>query len=170
MQIRQLTPIDLSQFRAFRLSGLEEWPEAFGESVTDFSGKSDTEVADMLSSHGRGDFVLGCFVDDSLVGAVGFFTHPFEKMAHKGTIWGMYVEPEQRGRGIGRSLLKAAIAKASALPKISQIDLTVVTDSGAANKLYVSEGFEVTGTEKSAMIVNGRQCDWHFMQRHIDDT
>ncbi len=168
MLIQQLTASNLAEYKRLRLLGLEEWPEAFGESVSDFSAESDAEVADRLSSHGRGDFVLGCFLEGSLVGVVGFFTHKFEKMSHKGTIWGMYVKPDHRRKGIGRALLQAAIEKAGTIPKIKQIDLTVVSSNAGPNKLYLSEGFEITGTERSAMIVHDKPYDWHFMQRRID--
>ena len=167
IEIRPLLSADIEQFSALRMLGLEESPESFGESSSDFVAKADCQLTDMLDPHSHGDFVLGAFEAQALVGVIGFFTHSLEKMAHKGTIWGTYVTPAHRKEGIGRSLLRAAIDKVKSLPDIRQIDLTVVVDNVAAKELYLSERFEVRGTEIAALCVNGRFCDEHFMQLQL---
>jgi len=147
--------------------GLDESPESFGESSSDFVAKADCQLSDMLDPHAQGDFVLGAFESQSLIGVIGFFTHSLQKMAHKGTIWGTYVDPAHRQQGIGRALLSAAIDRVKSLPDIRQIDLSVVVDNVAAKELYLSEHFEVRGTEIAALCVNGRFCDEHFMQLQL---
>lgn len=167
MDIRQLGERDASAFRALRRMGLLESPEAFAESTVGFEAKSIEQVADMLSHHGRGDFVLGAFVSNELVGVVGFYTYAHEKMAHKGTIWGVYVSPSGRSRGIGRSLLRSAVDKATSIPGLRQLNLTVVVDNAVAKRLYENEGFKVTGVEAAALRVNGRYVDEFFMQKAL---
>lgn len=63
----------------------------------------------------------------------------------------MYVSPENRGLGIGKSLMLRAIKKANDLEGIEQINLTVVSINKSARSLYSSLGFEVFGIEKSAL-------------------
>ena len=167
MYIRQLGEPDIAAFQALRRKSLEESPEAFGESMADFEGKSVEGVADMLHHHGRGDFVLGAFVSNELVGVIGFYKHAQGKMAHKGTLWGAYVDPSKRCQGIGSSLLKSAIAKAALIPGLRQLNLTVVVDNVVASRLYEREGFKVTGRETDALFVDGRYIDEFFMQKPL---
>jgi RimJ/RimL family protein N-acetyltransferase len=167
MDIRELSNRETAAFRALRLLGLQECPEAFGEATADFEAKNIEQVADMLSHHGHGDFVLGAFLSDELVGVIGFYTFANEKMAHKGSIWGAYVHPSHRSQGIGRSLLRSAVDKAARIPGLRQLNLTVVVDNAVAKRLYEQEGFLVTGKEMSALHVNGRYVDEFFMQKAL---
>jgi RimJ/RimL family protein N-acetyltransferase len=167
VDIRQLSESDTAAFRALRHMGLRESPDAFGESLADFEAKSTEQVADMLNHHGRGDFVLGAFIANDLVGVIGFYTYAHEKMAHKGSIWGAYVNPSNRSQGIGRSLLKSAVGKAALIPGLRQLNLTVVVDNVVAMRLYEQEGFRVAGKETAALRVGGRYIDEFFMQKSL---
>lgn len=167
VELRQLKAGDATAFRSLRQMGLQEAPSAFGESIAEFAAKSMEQVAHMLDHHQRGDFVLGAFEAQQLVGIVGFFTHSNEKMAHKGTIWGMYVKPSHRSQRIASLLLKAAMDKAATIPGLRQLDLTVVLGNPVARRLYENAGFRVTGTETAALRVNGRDVDWYFMQKAL---
>jgi len=71
----------------------------------------------------------------------------------------MYVAPEARGSGIGRTLLLAALELARSVPAIRQVNLCVNASNSAAIRLYQSAGFEVFGRERGAMIVDGELQD-----------
>ncbi len=60
---------------------------------------------------------------------------------------GMAVLPEHRGRGLGRSLLDAAIAHGRACGA-HKLELEVFTDNARAISLYASAGFEVEGLRR----------------------
>jgi RimJ/RimL family protein N-acetyltransferase len=165
VEIRQLGEGDTVAFRALRHMGLQESPDAFGESIAEFEVKTVEHVAEMLNHHGRGDFVLGAFISYDLVGVIGFYTYTHAKMAHKGSIWGAYVNPSNRSQSIGRSLLKSAVGKAALIPGLRQLNLTVVVDNVVAVRLYEQEGFRVTGKETAALRVSGRYIDEFFMQK-----
>ena len=75
----------------------------------------------------------------------------------------MYVSPDQRGLGIGKSLMVEAIQVANDWTGVEQVYLTVVTTNEPAKKLYASLGFEVFGTEKKALKVS----DTYFDEEHM---
>jgi GNAT superfamily N-acetyltransferase len=76
--------------------------------------------------------------------------------AHEGTvdIGGMWVQPDLRGRGIGRRLLEAVIEWA-AIRGASRLDLTVVTTNDRALMLYERAGFIAVGEPQPAKTVSG---------------
>lgn len=69
-------------------------------------------------------------------------------------VGGMWVRPEQRGRGIGRRLLEA-VSEWAASRGASHLDLTVVTTNGPALTLYERAGFVAVGEPQPAKTVSG---------------
>jgi RimJ/RimL family protein N-acetyltransferase len=99
--------------------------------------------------------MLGGFRDDRLVGLAGLNTEGRGKKAHKLVLVAVYVEPESRGLGLGRALVRTAIDFAFRSENISAVRLTVTDCESTAVKLYSSLGFETWGCEPEAICVNG---------------
>lgn len=160
--IRQLIPLDATTVRTLRLAGLLESPTAFGKSF-------DEEVVEPLAETEKrlavraGNVLLGAFVNDALVGTVGVQRESMKKMAHKAGLWGMYVVPEHRGEGIGRSLVVEALAVAAAFGGVRQVTLYVNAINTAALALYQSVGFVTYGVEPCGIQVDGVFFDEHLM-------
>lgn len=163
--IRVITETDVEAFRALRLRALMEEPEAFGASAEEFAATSLLDVAKRLQPTDDA-FVLGAFLPD-LVGMVGLVREHGQKRAHKAFIWGMYVAPEARGQGIGRSLMTAALTRAARLPGLEQVHLGVVATNAAAVALYHSLGFTSYGTESRALKLGDHYVDEELMARGV---
>lgn len=73
-----------------------------------------------------------------------------EKRRHIAWVLRMYVPAANGGRGIGRELLRAAVAAARELPGVSKINLTVAAHNLHAVRLYESMGFRVFSREPDA--------------------
>lgn len=153
-EIRSLTPDDADQFWEFRLEALRESPLAFAESVDEHKSRPPSAAAERLRTASADLFVLGAFVRGRLIGTAGFLRNLGTKVRHKGRLWGFYVEPAHRGRGIGRDLLTELIARARTLHGLREIALTVATTQTAALGLYESLGFERFGLEPCSLIVD----------------
>jgi ribosomal protein S18 acetylase RimI-like enzyme len=158
MHIRRLTPADASAFQALRLVALKEEPSAFGSSYEEEKDFPASKIEDRLAvKPDRGPF--GAFENDTLVGVVALGRESMNKLAHKALIWGMYVIPKARGRGIGRSLLLEALSLARSVPEVQQVNLCVNASNTEAIRLYESVGFKVFGREPGAMFINGELHD-----------
>ncbi|HEY9783795.1 MAG TPA: GNAT family N-acetyltransferase [Candidatus Obscuribacterales bacterium] len=161
MEIRVLTPCDAGIYLPLRLRALKEEPASFAESYEEAQHRSAASIADRLGN-GTDSFVLGLF-DKELIGTVGFYRKQGMKVRHLGVIWGMYLAPEYRGRGLGKNLLMAALQKANTIEGLEQISLTVVTTNEAARQMYANAGFKVYGIEPRALKVNGE----YYAEEHM---
>lgn len=106
--------------------------------------------------------IFGAF-DPHLVGVVGLYRDRHRKSAHKVHVWGMYVAPGHRGRGIAAALVHAALDHARTLPGAAWVHLAVSEAAPAARRLYERAGFTVWGTEPEALRHDGRSAVEHHM-------
>ena len=74
------------------------------------------------------------------------------------------VKPEARGQGVAAALLRDAIARARSAG-MSSITLDMDTKNATAHRLYLREGFTVTGTSPPALLVGAVRV--HRMQRPL---
>src|SRR2546421_12642890 len=116
-EVRRVLPADAAEFQALRLRGLREIPTAFGSSYEEECETPASDLAERLRRNING-FVLGAVEGGRLVGIVGMQREAHRKLAHKMILWGMYVAPEARGRGVGRQLVEAALREGVAVDGI----------------------------------------------------
>lgn len=166
--IRRLGPDDAVAFKALRLRGLQESPSAFASSHAEEVGQPLEQVAAMLGGEGLCG-VHGAFVDGTLAAVAGLGREPFAKMAHKLTLWGMFVAPEWRRRGLAQALVGHLLALAENEPGVRQVMLGVNARNHAALALYRSLGFVAWGTEPAAGWVDGEAQDETWMVRRLRD-
>ena len=169
MIIRPLTIVDIPLYRELRLKALTRHPEAFGETVEHFKNSTVEQLSERLIALNKcGGFILGAFEDEnSLVGLVALSREESEKMLHRGKLWGMYVDPVVRAKGVGRMLVSQLLELAKQSSGLEQIHLSVVLTNEAAIKLYRSTGFEVYGTDPHALKVGECFHDEYLMVRFL---
>ena len=161
LQIRLLAPADAAAYRAIRLSGLKDTPEAFGSTF-------DAEVAKPLAwffDRLTASDVFGALREREILGVAGFAVRDGAKEAHKGLLWGMYVRPEARGTGVARRLVETVIDFAR--PRVELIQLSVVVGNEPARRLYARLGFVEYGIEKNSLKFGGRYYDEILMARQL---
>lgn len=160
--VRVLTAADAEAYFSHRREALLDAPLAFAASPEDDVASSPSAVRKILTS-ATGSTVFGAF-SDGLIGSVGIHHDSRRrKSAHKALIWGMYVAPQFRKRGVGRDLLDAAITHVRSLSGVRQVHLSVTEWSSDAQRLYESIGFRVWGTEPSSIEHEGECVDEHHM-------
>ena len=133
-------------------------PAAFGGSVEEHRTTTIAAAADRIAPNDN-NFVLGAFVDGRLRGMVGFVREKGIKRRHKGMVWGVYVGPELRGRGVARRLLESLLARARTLPGLERILLAANADDPSATGLYQRVGFRTFGREPAALKIGDRYID-----------
>ena len=168
MKIRILNEADAQLYQEVRLSALKINTEAFGSTYEREVKFSLESVAERLEST-KDKFVFGAFNNNgSLVGIDTFMLENSLKTSGKWNIFlGVYVAPEGRGKGLGKSLMIELIGKAKNCVGLEQINLTVVSENSSAKKLYKSLGFKAYGVERNALKFNGQYFDEDLMVLNI---
>ena len=170
MEIRELTQNDAFKYRGLRLRALKEHPTAFSSSYEEQKDWPLEAFAERLPTtpDSADSFILGCFVEENLIGTIGFHREKELKRMHVGAIVGMHVAAEQQGRGVGRALLRAALGRARQEPGLALIQLSVESTNEPAKSLYTSFGFETYGIERQAIFVDGEYFDEELMALKLD--
>ena len=100
MQIGELGAEHARAFQELRLAALRECPSAFASSYEEEHDTPIAVVAERLAAK-PDRCVLGAWLKSDLVGMVGLQRERIRKLSHKAYIWGMYVAPAARRRGLG---------------------------------------------------------------------
>lgn len=171
--IRPLAEEHIEVFLTLRSDALLHSPESFGsdyESYSTLSILDREELEDKILNYPY-NFVLGAFTPDNLlVGMVGFSVRLNKsKQRHKGYIWGMYVTPEFRRKGVGKQLLSRLLPMVREDADSEQILLSIASSNNEAYRLYQEFGFIQYGTEIRALkLADGRYIDEILMIRLLD--
>ena len=165
--IRELTERELDEFLKVRTDSLKLNPNSFGSDPNLKIDKEKTRVD--LKSKNEENFILGYYNHDQMIGLVGFIRESGIKKKHKGFIWGVFVYPEFRGKGIGKELLKACLTKIAELNGIVKVVLTVTHTSTEAIALYKRLGFNQFGIEKNSMKWKGVSIDEIYMEKIMEE-
>ncbi|MCI4322858.1 MAG: GNAT family N-acetyltransferase [Thermoplasmata archaeon] len=144
-KIRPLRRSDRWGFQALRLEALATDPLAFGSTFVQESKDSESRweerVRGAVGSTTEAVWVAES-TDGSLIGMVGMFVEKGRDHAH---LWGMWVHPEHRRRGVGAALVDALLEHADTVWLTPELKLSVNPTQKAAVNLYRSRGFVPTG-------------------------
>jgi len=155
-------------FRELRLRSIAGSPLATYPTHEEEAGRSPDEIRERIAESAT-QVVFGAFDGDTLAGIAGLRREPLLQVAHKAVLWGVFVHPDWRQRGLARALMDALFAYARA-HGVRQIRLSVNVENPPAIGLYRSLGFASYGREPRAMRVGDRFYDEELMVLLLDDA
>lgn len=143
VDISSFLPSQWREYRDLRLSALRESPDAFGSTHAASALIPDSKWRARLEHAMSGnDLPMVALVDAERVGLAWVtIVYPETDVAHLIQMW---VKPEFRGKGVGRSLVAAAITWARE-HAVRTLVLKVTCGNVPAVNLYRSMGFEPVG-------------------------
>lgn len=166
VEIRKLAPADAAAWRALRLEALQKHPTAFAESFEEAAQRDVAWFRDRMPAPDAVNAIFGVFDHGRLAGCAGFAVQTFAHLRHKGVMWGVYLQPGLRGRGIGDALVGRVIQHARA--HVAVLQAAVAVDNRAAAALYRRAGFKSYGREPRALRVDGRDIDEELLALELD--
>ncbi|SHF08325.1 Acetyltransferase (GNAT) family protein [Seinonella peptonophila] len=150
-----------------RLRSVQEHPEAFIPTIEELDDQKYMEMTVRIKPTDLSWF-LGAFENGELVGAMSWKREEPAKLQHKSHIYGVYVVPEARRKGIGRALLEHLISRVKKVAGVEQILLTVA-NSNPAKSLYLQCGFISYGYEKKSLKIGEAYVDGVLMVLFLKD-
>ncbi|GAA3850006.1 GNAT family N-acetyltransferase [Streptomyces lacrimifluminis] len=114
-----------------------------------------------------GDHLVAVAGDGRVVGYVKLGRPtPLASNAHVRQIQGLAVSDEARGTGVGRLLIRAAVAEARRRGAL-RLSLRVLGPNTPARRLYESEGFVIEGVQPGEFLLGGKFVDDVLMGRSL---
>jgi RimJ/RimL family protein N-acetyltransferase len=161
VMVREIRDEDAAAYVELRRRALLDSPLAFTASpADDFVGSADAVHRQLRQAP---EWVIFGAFNPELIGSLGLFRDRHLKASHRVHLWGMYVDPDHRGHGVGAGLLNAAIAHARTLDGVSWALLSVSSAAPSALRLYERAGFRIWGTEPDALRHDGESVT----ERHM---
>jgi ribosomal protein S18 acetylase RimI-like enzyme len=160
--LRQLGAADAEAFSALRREVTADNPVPMGLTLEEELTRPLQGFREQLS-YPEPNAAFGAFVGTQLVGSAAVaWPSKFPSSRHKVTLWGTFVSPRFRRRGLARLLVGKAIAHAQ-VSGARRVNLTVFVPNEPAVRLYESLGFVACGAEPEAVCIGGTYHDGQFM-------
>lgn len=119
VSIRRLLPDDWALVKTIRLKALQTNPGVFGGHYADEVAKSDDQWRAQMEN--RDCAVFGVFDDDAVIGMTGIVIDRDDPARKKAYLWGSWLAPEWRGKGISRLMYEARLAWAREHPTCEKL-------------------------------------------------
>ena len=158
MSIRLLTAADAESWWHLRLKALQNDSVSFADSAEEHQTTSVDFARERLRGDPAENFVFGYFENGDLCATAGFYRQPHLKERHKGTIWGVYVRPQSRGKGVAPELMQEIIQRARKIEGLEQI-LLIASAHLPARKFYEGLGFKAYGIEPRSLKIGTEYVD-----------
>jgi ribosomal protein S18 acetylase RimI-like enzyme len=162
--VRVLSSPDAAAFRELRLQALAEDPATFASTYEDERDTPLAVVAERIAP-AQDRAIVGAFDGPDLVGLAAWHREETEGLEHQGFVWGVFVAPSHRGRGLARRLMRRVIGLARRAQGITELTLIAYADNGHALALYESLGFVIHGRQPTGSGIDCRPEDLHMRLR-----
>ncbi|MDQ3034701.1 MAG: GNAT family N-acetyltransferase [Myxococcota bacterium] len=103
-------------------------------------------------------------VDGALAGSAAIFASSSPRIVHAAG-FGISVDPDFQGRGVGDALTKACLELADRWMGARRVQLEVYSDNARAQALYRKHGFEPEGVQRVSSFRRGTYADAVVMSR-----
>lgn len=140
VRVRPLQPEQWRAYRDIRLRALLADPQVFSSSHAIESARPDAFWRERLEDPAVG--VFGVWAGDRLVGMTGVYV-PLEK-PDTAVLWGSWLEPAWRRRGLSDAMYEARLAWARARPEVRTVEVSHRIGNEASRRANQRHGFVFT--------------------------
>jgi ribosomal protein S18 acetylase RimI-like enzyme len=160
-EIRRLSASRWKDYRRIRLESLQRNPLAFGSAYEEEARFGEGEWRKRMKN------VHFAITDGVPVGTIVCSFNNDAKFKHIAEIYGYYVRPGYRGKGVGTALLDHALHLAKSNSQILKVRLYVNSKQRVALSMYEKAGFVVVGRLSGEMNVGTRFYTMLVMEKRV---
>jgi len=154
-ELRVISPDDWEDFRAVRLKALADSPDSFGVTLDEALAQPPSVWRDRAASPSP---IVLASADHGSIAMGGLYLPDGSADAF---VWGMWVEPASRGRGVASRIVERLLDHADAEGRSVLLHVTEGNDTARA--LYERHGFTATGEVQP--LRDGSTLRIHTMRR-----
>lgn len=142
IDVRSIQADEGELLRDVRLAALRGAPAAFLETFDEVAADPDDVWAlRAAASTGEGDQLIMVALNEGRpVGMAGIAREIGQRRRHRATLWGVWLDPAHRGRGVGRQMVSTALDWARER-EVRAVYLEVVENEDPSWSLYGRLGF-----------------------------
>jgi len=142
IDVRSIQADEGELLRDVRLAALKGAPAAFLETFDEVAADPDDVWAlRAAASTGEGDQLIMVALNEGRpVGMAGIAREIGQRRRHRATLWGVWLDPAHRGRGVGRQMVSTALDWARER-EVRAVYLEVVENEDPSWSLYGRLGF-----------------------------
>jgi ribosomal protein S18 acetylase RimI-like enzyme len=129
---------DWEAFRALRLRALVDSPDAFGATLAEARSQPESVWRERVD--GSAGPVVLARLGGVPVGMGGLYV---PEGGDRSMVWGMWVAPEARGRGLADAIVRRLVTESERFGR--PVELHVTDGNDGARRLYERNGFVDTG-------------------------
>jgi len=162
VRVREVEPGDADALRRLRADALTRHPAAYATADHEEAALTPADWLVRATPTPQATIWLAEGEGGALAGLAGIRGDGRARTGHVAELWGVYVAPDHRGRGVGDALVGAAVRWARG-QGFARIRLNVDTENAGAARLYLRHGFVVHGREPDVIRVGEDRRDEYLM-------
>lgn len=138
------------EYKEIRLNALKTEPQAFMDNYAKSAAYPDEKWQQRLEKFGKGESwtYFARNQRGKVIGMLGAYRNPEPEKNNKVEIFGVYVEPSERGLGTGKQLMNFMLDVLKKVDDIKTVEIEVNVDNEPAKNLYLKLGFFPVKTQK----------------------
>ncbi len=161
--VRKFRPDEWQAYKEIRLLALRTEPHFFSRKYEDEAAVPDQEWEDDLASADLG--VFGVFDGDKVIGMTGvIMKDKLDPSMQTAALWGSWIDPVYRGRGISHEMYRARIAWAREHKTARRVIVSHRASNEPSKRANQKHGFVYTHTEKDTVWPDGLMEDQVFYE------
>jgi len=159
--VKKLGEDDWETYRDIRLEALKNDPSAFGSCYSEEEKFPENKWRERIKN------ALFAMDGKKAVGTIVVFFENYNNLKHIAHIYGVYVKPDYRGKGVSKMLMGAALENIKSNKEIIKVKLEVNAKQKPAYELYKKYGFKKIGITKKELKVDNKFYDEVLMEKFI---
>lgn len=160
IQIRPFAAHEWQSYKTIRLLALDTDPRFFGESLDEARAKPDESWQAHLDDPGR--VVFGIFHHNELIGMTGIVIDKEEPSGQTAKLWGSWLAPEWRGKGLSRKMYETRLAWAKAQPGVKRVIVSHRKSNAVSKRANQRWGFKFTHAAERVWPGNQKETEFFY--------
>lgn len=160
IELRPFRPDEWQLYREVRLRALESDPKFFGSRYDDEKAKPDEFWQERLADPQC--LVLAVFNESQLIGMTGAVVDREDPTGVTGKLWGSWIEPSWRNKGLSRKMYEARIAWAKAHPTIKKLVVSHRKSNAVSKRANQRFDFRFTGAKETVWYNGEKETEFFY--------